>query len=63
MSYKLPSELKPFMLGVEYSYLDGICPEVSDAPIFAAFIKGNPGAAETLSFATDPWNEQNTRPT
>lgn len=44
MTYALPETLKPMMLGGEYSYGDGICPEVDDAPIFAEFLKDNPSS-------------------
>jgi len=44
ITYKLPPVIKPFRLGVEYPYADGICPEVEDFPIFAQFMNGNPGS-------------------
>jgi hypothetical protein len=43
-TYSLPSSIKPFMLGAEYSSGDGICPEVNDFPIFVKFLKDNPEA-------------------
>ncbi len=42
MSYSLPIGIRPFILGGEYTYGDGICPEVDDAPVFAYFLKDNP---------------------
>jgi hypothetical protein len=43
-TYSLPSSIKPFMLGAEYTSGDGICPEVNDFPIFVKFLKDNPEA-------------------
>lgn len=42
MSFSLPETIGSHMLGGEYSYGDGICPEVEDGPIFAAFLRDNP---------------------
>jgi hypothetical protein len=40
-TYRLPRGIKPFMLGAEYPFFEGICPEVEDLPIFAEFLQGD----------------------
>jgi hypothetical protein len=44
MTYTLPNAVRPFMLAVEYSYADGICPEVDRAMVFAEYLRANPGS-------------------
>ena len=45
VTFELPADIKPFILGEKYPYGDGICPEVdNDESIFAEFLKGNPNS-------------------
>jgi len=44
ITFEMPDDIKPFRLGVEYTWADGICPEVDDQPIFAQFLKSNPAS-------------------
>jgi hypothetical protein len=48
MSYQLPNDIKPFILAVEYSYGDGICPELDGSIVFAEFLNGNPGSSGNI---------------
>ena len=44
MSLLLPKHIDPFILGTEYKFGDQICPEISDEPVFADFLKANSDA-------------------
>jgi hypothetical protein len=44
LSYALPTDIEPFILGADYEIDDVICPGVSDSYVFAEFLQGNPRA-------------------
>jgi hypothetical protein len=53
MSYTLPQGSKPFMLGYETVIGDQICPPVSDAAVFARFLKENRSARGNIVIRDD----------
>lgn len=44
MSFSLPKQIEPFMLGAEYKFGGQICPDPADEPVFADFLRANPAA-------------------
>ena len=48
LSYTIPENVKPFLMGEETKFGDQICPEVDDDEIFAKFLKENRTARGNL---------------
>jgi hypothetical protein len=44
MSFALPKDIQPFILGSEYVYGGEVCPDPDIRPVLADFLRGNPPA-------------------
>ncbi len=43
-SLSLPSDIRPFVLSVEYKFGGSTCPDINEEPVFADFLKANPNS-------------------